>query len=440
MRGVRGAFVRSYGAHYAANCSWDNGAMIRPLALAIAWRYLRAPTRNRFVSFIGLASVIGMALGVAALIVVISVMDGFAGELRDRLLRFDAQVSVVAQNGLDDWRGVAEELAALPGVRRVGPVVELEALLMSRRRYAGVRLLGIAADPGMQAAPYGQSVIDGSFAGLHDESGGLAVGRYLANTLGVRVGDTVRILIPRPNGATPALQDLPVSAVFVAGNAAPDSSLALAGLGAVSELAGLEGRISALQVSGDDPYGAPGVVEAWAENAGVVRDNGLTTRSWMQQHETLFRTVQLERLAMGALLFTIIAVAAFNIVATLVMSVNERRSEIAILATLGARTRTIMAVFSLQGLLAGLAGVGLGGALGVWLTLNVDAAMRFLENLFGFDFLPAESFYLTGVPAELTLAVVVAVTGLALLLSVLASWYPSRHAARVDPASILRYE
>ena len=414
--------------------------MIRPLALAIAWRYLRAPTRNRFVSFIGLASVIGMALGVAALIVVISVMDGFAGELRDRLLRFDAQVSVVAQNGLRDWRAAAEELADLPGIRRVGPVVELEALLMSRRCYAGVRLLGIAADPGMQAAPCGQSVIGGSFAGLHDETAGLAVGRYLADTLGVGVGDTVRILIPRPNGATPALKDLPVSAVFVAGNAVPDSSLALAGLGTVSELAGLDGRISALQISGDDPYRTPRAVEAWAENAGVVRDNGLTTRSWMQQHETLFKTVQLERLAMGALLFTIIAVAAFNIVATLVMSVNERRSEIAILATLGARTRTIMAVFSLQGLLAGLAGVGLGGALGVWLTLNVDAAMRFLESLFGFDFLPAESFYLTGVPAELTLAVVVSVTGLALLLSALASWYPSRRAARVDPASILRYE
>ena len=414
--------------------------MIRPLALAIAWRYLRAPTRNRFVSFIGLASVVGLALGVASLIVVISVMDGFAAELRDRLLRFDAQVSVVAEDGLRDWRETAEELAALPGVRRVGPVVELEALLVSRRRYAGVQLLGIAADPAMQAAPYGQSVIAGSFADLHTETGGLAVGRYLADTLGVRVGDTVRVLIPRPNGAAPSLRDLPVSAVFVAGNAGPDSSLALAGLSIVSELAGLEGRVSALQVRGSDPYETPALVEAWAASSERVRANALTTRSWMQQHETLFRTAELERLAMGALLFTIIAVAAFNIVATLYMSVNERRSEIAILATLGARTPTIMAVFSLQGLLAGIVGVGLGGALGVWLTLNVDAAMQFLENLFGFDFLPAESFYLTGVPSELTASLVIAVTGLALLLSTLASWYPSRQAARVDPASILRYE
>ena len=182
------------------------------------------------------------------------------------------------------------------------------------------------------------------------------------------------------------------------------------------------------------------MVETWAAGSERVRANGLTTRSWMQQHEALFRTVELERLAMGALLFTIIAVAAFNIVATLVMSVNERRSEIAILATLGARTPTIMAIFSLQGLLAGIVGVGLGGALGVWLTLNVDGAMQFLETLFGFDFLPAESFYLTGVPSRLTATLVITVTGLALLLSTLASWYPSRHAARVDPAGILRYE
>ena len=414
--------------------------MIRPLALAIAWRYLRAPTRNRFVSFIGLASVIGLALGVMALIVVISVMDGFAAELRERLLRFDAQASVLAEDGLSDWRGTAEELAALPGVTRVGPVVELEALLVSRRRYAGVQLLGVAADPAMQAALYGQSVIAGDFADLHASGGGLAIGRYLADTLGVRVGDTVRVLIPRPNGAAPALRNLPVSAVFLAGNAGPDSSLALAGLATASQLAGLDGRVSAVQVSGGDPYATPAEVERWAETSPRVRADALTTRSWMQQHEALFRTVQLERLAMGALLFTIIAVAAFNIIATLYMSVNERRSEIAILATLGARAPTIMAVFSLQGLLAGCVGVGLGGAAGVWLTLNVDAAMHFLENLFGFDFLPAESFYLTGVPQELTPALVIAVTGLALLLSVLATWHPARQAARVDPASVLRYE
>ena len=414
--------------------------MIRPLALAIAWRYLRAPTRNRFVSFIGLASITGMALGVAALIVVISVMDGFAAELRDRLLRFDAQVSLVAEDGLEDWREIAEELAALPGVDQVGPVVEVEVLLESRRRYAGVRLLGIAADPEMQAAPYGRSVTQGSFDDLHTGKGGLALGFHLRGTLGVEVGDTVRVLIPQPGGVSPRLRDLPVRAVFVAGNAGPDSSLAIAGLQTVSELAGLGGRVSALQVRGGDPYATPQVVEAWAGSSLLVRENRLATRSWMQQHEALFRTVELERLAMAVLLFTIIAVAVFNIVATLVMSVNERRSEIAILATLGAGAPTIMSVFSLQGLLAGLVGVTLGGALGVWLALNVDAAMRFLEDLFGFDFLPAETTYLGGVPSELTATLVLTVVGLALVLSALASWYPSRRAARVDPATILRYE
>ena len=414
--------------------------MIRPLALAIAWRYLRAPTRNRFVSFIGLASVTGMALGVAALIVVISVMDGFAAELRDRLLRFDAQISLIAEDGLEDWREIAEELAALPGVDRVGPVVELEVLLESRRRYAGVRLLGIAADPEMQAAPYGRSVTQGSFDDLHAGRGGLALGFHLRGTLGVEVGDTVRVLIPQPGGASSRLRDLPVRAVFVAGNAAPDSSLAIAGLETVSELAGLDGRVSALQVRGSDPFATPKLVEEWARRSPALRDKRLTTRSWMQQHEALFRTVELERLAMAVLLFTIVAVAVFNIVATLVMSVNERRSEIAILATLGAGARTIMSIFSLQGLLAGLVGVTLGGALGVWLAINVDEAMRFLENLFGFDFLPAETTYLGGVPSELTASLVLTVAGLALVLSALASWYPSRRAARVDPATILRYE
>ena len=414
--------------------------MIRPLALAIAWRYLRAPTRNRFVSFIGLASVTGMALGVAALIVVISVMDGFAAELRDRLLRFDAHISLVSEDGLENWREIADELAALPGVDHVGPVVETEVLLESRRRYAGVRLLGIAADPRRQAAPYGRSVTAGSFDDLHAGAGGLALGYYLGGTLGVEVGDTVRVLIPQPGGVSSRVRDLPVRAVFIAGNAGPDSSLAIAGLETVSELAGLGGRVSALQVRGSDPYATPRAVEAWAGNSALVREYRLTTRSWMQQHEALFRTVELERLAMAVLLFTIVAVAVFNIVATLVMSVNERRSEIAILATLGAGTRTIMSVFSLQGLLAGVVGVTLGGALGVWLARNVDAAMKSLEDLFGFEFLPAETTYLGEVPSELTAMLVLTVISLALALSALASWYPSRRAARVDPATILRYE
>ena len=414
--------------------------MIRPLPLAIAWRYLRAPTRNRFVSFIGLASVVGMALGVAALIVVISVMDGFEAELRDRLLRFDAQARLVAETGLEDWRGVAEEVAGLPGIDSVTPVVEVEGLLSSRRRYAGVRLLGIAPGAEGRSDRLGGNLIAGSLDGLHTEAGGLALGRYLAWTLGVNPGDSVRVLIPRPGGATPRLKDLTVRAVFLAGVAGPDSSLALAGLQTVSELAGLGGRTSALEVRGDDPYAVPAEVELWASTSQTAKRLGLAPRSWMSEHEALFRTVQLERLAMAVLLATIIAVAVFNILATLVMSVNERRGEIAILATLGARSPTIMAVFCLQGLLAGIVGASLGGVLGVWLARNVDPVMRFFEGLFGFEFLPAESYYLTSVPSQLSLSLVLWVIALALLLSALASWYPARRAARVDPASVLRYE
>jgi len=419
---------------------WENEAMIRPLPLAIAWRYLRAPTRNRFVSFIGLASVAGMVLGVAALIVVISVMDGFEAELRDRLLRFDAQAKLLAGPGLGNWRGVAAEVASLPGITSVAPVVEVEGLLSSRRRFAGVRLVGIAAGAEGQAAHLAGNLVAGSIEGLNTEAGGLALGRYLAWTLGVNVGDRVRVLIPRPGGATPRLRDMTVRAVFLAGVAGPDSSLALADLRTVSELAGLGGRISALEVRGNDPYATPLAVESWAANSETAQRLGLAPRSWMSEHEALFRTVQLERVAMAVLLATIIAVAVFNILATLVMSVNERRSEIAILATLGARSTTIMAVFCLQGLLAGLAGVSLGGALGVWLARNVDPVMRFFEGLFGFEFLPAESYYLTAVPSQLSLSLVLSVMALGLLLSALASWYPARRAARVDPASVLRYE
>ena len=413
--------------------------MLRPLSLAIAWRYLRAPTRNRFISFIGLASVGGIALGVAALIVVLSVMDGFEAELRDRLLKFDAQARLVAEGGIEDWRGIAEEVAALPGVLTVAPTVEAEALLSSRNRFAGVRLLGISADPDLQSAPYGKSAIAGSFKNLHGRPGGLALGEYLAWELGVRVGETVRVLVPQPGGATARLRDLPVRAVFLAGIAGADSSLAIASLETVSDIAGLGGRVSALEVRGNDPYATPEAVKTWASSAETVQRYGLTPRSWMDEHEALFRTVQLERLTMAVLLSAIIAVAVFNVLATLVMSVNERRREIAILATLGATTPTIMAVFSLQGLLAGFVGVVLGGALGVWLARNVDAAMTTLENLFGFDFLPAETTYLTGVPSQLSINLVLSVAVLGLLLSALASWYPARRAAQVDPASVLRY-
>lgn len=414
--------------------------MIRPLPLAIAWRYLRAPTRNRFISFIGLASVVGMVLGVAALIVVISVMDGFQAELRDRLLRFDAQATLVAENGLEDWRGIAAEVSALPGVDTATPAVEVEALLSSRRRFAGVRLLGLAAGADGQAARLAGNLIAGSLDGLGAEPGGLALGRHLAWTLGVSVGERVSVLVPRPGGATPRLREMVVRAVFLAGVAGPDSSLALASLPAVSELAGLDGRISALEVRGSDPYATPAAVESWASSSETAQRLGLEPRSWMSEHEALFRTVQLERIAMAVLLATIIAVAVFNILATLVMSVNERRGEIAILATLGARRSTIMAVFTLQGLLAGIAGVSLGGALGVWLARNVDPAMKFLEGLLGFEFLPAESYYLTAVPSQLSASLVLSVIALGLLLSAAASWYPARRAASVDPAGVLRYE
>ncbi|WP_446830552.1 FtsX-like permease family protein [Candidatus Foliamicus sp.] len=413
--------------------------MLRPLPLAIAWRYLRAPTRNRFISFIGLASVVGMVLGVAALIVVISVMDGFRSELRDRLLRFDAQVKLVAELG-EDWREVAAEVAALPSVDSVTPVVELEGLLSSQRRFAAVRLVGMAAGSEGQTARLSGNLIAGSLDELHTEDGGLALGRHLAWTLGVDVGDRVRVLVPRPGGRSPRLSDEVVRAIFLAGVAGPDSSLALASLRKVSELAGMQGRISALEVRGKDPYATPAEVESWAASSALANRLGLAARSWMSEHEALFRTVQLERAAMAALLAAIIAVAVFNILATLVMSVNERRGEIAILATLGARPPAIMSIFCLQGLLAGLVGVSLGGALGVWLARNVDPAMRFLEGLLGFEFLPAEAYYLTEVPSELSASLVFSVIILGLLLSALASWYPARRAAQVDPASVLRYE
>ena len=414
--------------------------MLRPLSLAIAWRYLRAPTRNRFISFIGLASVGGIALGVAALIVVIAVMDGFEAELRERLLRFDAQVNLIAEDGIDNWREIAEEVARVPGVSTVAPVAQVEALLSSRGRFAVVELRGIAADPKLQSAQYGERAVAGSFNDLHGREGGLALGEYLAWELGVRVGDTVRVLVPQPGGATPRLRDLRVRVKFAAGISSADESLAIASLETVSDLAGLGGRASALEVWGNDPYATPEAVKTWASSAETAQRHGLTPRSWMEEQEALFRTVQLERLAMAVLLSTIIAVAVFNVLATLVMSVNERRSEIAILATLGATTATIMAVFSLQGLLAGIVGVVVGGALGVWLARNVDTAMMTLENLFEFDFLPAETHYLTGVPSELSVSLVLSVAGLGLLLSALASWYPARRAARVDPASVLRYE
>ncbi len=419
---------------------WENEGMIRPLPLAIAWRYLRAPTRNRFISFIGLASVAGMVLGVAALIVVIAVMDGFEAELRDRLLQFDAQAKLTAKSGLEDWRGVAEEVAGLPGVESVTPVVEVEGLLSARRRFAGVRLVGIAAGAEGRFAHLADNLIAGSLDPLNTPAGGLALGRQLAWTLGVNAGDSVQVLIPLPGAAAPRLKDMTVRAVFLAGVAEPDSSLALAGLQTVSALAGLDGRISALEVRGGDPYAVPAEVESWAASSQQAKRLGLEPSSWMSEHEALFRTVQLERVAMAVLLATIIGVAVFNILATLVMSVNERRGEIAILATLGARSPTIMAVFCLQGLLAGVIGVTLGGALGAWLARNVDPVMRFLEGLLGFEFLPAESYYLTAVPSELSVSLVLWVIALGLLLSALASWYPARRAARVDPASVLRYE
>lgn len=414
--------------------------MINPVELFVGLRYLRAKRRTRFVSFITLISLLGIALGVAALIVILSVMNGFEGELRSRLLSMSAHGTVTGPDRVTvGWRELVDEVSAEPGVAAAAPFVQMEGMIQSGRDLRPVLVHGV--DPQFETNLSGDMInlLEGSLDVLQADSRSIILGRLLALDLGVRIGDGVVLLIPRPAGdgtLQPVLERFILRGVFEAGLQDHDDLLALVNARDAAGILGIADEVSAVRFRADDVMAAPAIAEKLAERLG----DGVVTSDWTIQNASYFRAIRLEKMMMSLILSLVIGVAAFNIVASLVMVVTDKTNDIAVLRTLGMGSGGVVRVFFVQGAVIGWAGVFVGVLLGVVLAINVPVVVPVLEQLFGFQIMPGDVYYVTRIPSELETSDVVTIAVSALVLTSLATLYPARRAALVKPAVALRYE
>ena len=414
--------------------------MINPVELFVGLRYLRAKRRTRFVSFITLISLLGIALGVAALIVILSVMNGFEGELRGRLLSMSAHGRVAGASGVtQDWERLIDEVSSEPGVTAAAPFVQMEGMIQSGPELYAVLVHGV--DPVYEKPLSGEMInmIEGDLDVLQAGSRSIILGRMLAYDLGARIGDGVVLLIPRPVGdgtLEAVLERFVLRGVFEAGLQDHDSVLALVHVSDAAEIQALGDAVNAVRFRSDDVMAAPAIARALQSRLG----EGIRTSDWTIENGSYFRAIRLEKMMMSLILSLIIGVAAFNIVASLVMVVTDKTTDIAVLRTLGMGPDGVVRVFFVQGAMIGWAGVLIGVLLGIVLAVNVPVIVPFLEQALGFQIMPGDVYYVTRIPSELEWQDVAVISVSAFVLTSLATLYPSRRAALVNPAAALRYE
>ncbi len=414
-----------------------------PFEWTIGLRYTRASrrsARNSFISFISLISMAGIALGVAALIVVLSVMNGFQKEVRDRMLSVLSHVEVFDGSGsLPDWQQTAAEALKHPQVRGAAPFVDGQAMVTRNDTVRGVVVRGILPSEEPKVSAVASQVVRGSLQSLAPGEFNIVVGSALARSLGLRIGDKLTLIAPQgqvtPAGVLPRLKQFNVTGIFEAGHYEFDSSLAFIHLDDGERMFRLAGP-SGLRLKLADMQRAPEV----ASDLSVQLKGDLYIRDWSQQNRNWFAAVQTEKRMMFIILTLIIAVAAFNLVSTLVMTVTDKQADIAILRTLGASPASIMRIFIIQGALVGLIGTAIGIFLGVLVAVNIDVIVPFIESLFGVQFLPRDIYLISALPSDLRWPDVGRIGGMAVLLAFLATLYPSWSAARLRPAEALRYE
>ena len=414
--------------------------MLNPVELFVGLRYLRAKRRTRFVSFITLISLLGISLGVAALIVILSVMNGFEGELRGRLLSMSAHGSVSAADGrTEEWESLVEQVSAEPGVRAAAPFIQMEGMIQAGRELFAVLVHGVEPVHERELSGDMINMVEGSFDVLQPGERSIILGRMLAYDLGVHLGDSVILLVPKPVGdgtLEPVLERFVARGVFEAGLQDHDSVLALVHADDVAEIMGLGAAVSSVRFRADDVMAAPGIAQSLQTKLG----DSYTSSDWTIENGSYFRAIRLEKMMMSLILSLIIGVAAFNIVASLVMVVTDKTTDIAVLRTLGMGPQGVVKVFFVQGAVIGWAGVALGVILGVVLAINVPTLVPFLEQLIGFQIMPGDVYYVTNIPSELESQDVIVIAVSAFILTSLATLYPARRAALVNPAAALRYE
>ena len=416
--------------------------MFQPLPVFVGLRYSLAREHSFFVSFITWVSLLGVAVGVAVLITVLSIMNGFETELRTRLLSLSAHATLSAGGSpISDWRQTLQQLKGSPGLEGAAPILDTDAMLKGQSSMSGAVLRGIDPELETTVSSFGDALREGRLSDLEAGANRVILGRALAFQLQVVVGDTITVMISAgnkggdPDAFVPRLQEFQVAGIFEIGLQEHDGVLALINLSDAEALRGLGGP-TGIRLRFDDVLQAPQLARLAAERL----KPGLTVRDWTEENQAYFRAIRIEKTTTGLMLLLIVAVAAFNIIATLVMVVNDKRTDIAILRTLGLSPRGVIAVFMTQGVLIGWIGTALGVALGLALALNVDVIVPFLERLFGAHILDPDVYYLSGIPSELHPPDVVRIAMAALLLTFMATVYPALQASRTQPAEALRYD
>jgi lipoprotein-releasing system permease protein len=415
--------------------------MFQPLPVFVGLRYSLAREHSFFVSFITWVSLLGVAIGVAALITVLSVMNGFETELRVRLLSLSAHATLTAGGAsITDWQGRIGQLKGAPGLLGAAPFLDTDAMLSRESSMSGAIVRGIDPELEGSVSSIADALREGKLSDLKAGLNRVILGRMLAYQLQVGVGDSVVVMIPgnaaSGNGSfTPRLQQFEVVGIFEVGLQEHDSVLALVNLRDAEALRGLSGP-TGIRLKFDDVLKASDLARSAAQRLAP----GLQVRDWTQENEAYFRAIRIEKTMMGLILMLIVAVAVFNIVAALVMVVNDKRTDIAILRTLGLSPRGVLAVFMTQGVLIGWIGTALGVSLGLALALNVDVIVPFLESNLGFHIMDPDVFYLSGIPSEVHPPDILRIALAALLLTSVATVYPAFQAARTQPAEALRYD
>ncbi|HMN44814.1 MAG TPA: lipoprotein-releasing ABC transporter permease subunit [Povalibacter sp.] len=409
--------------------------------LLIGRRYLRAGRGNRFISFISVISMLGVAIGVAVLIVVLSVMNGFEQELRGRILSLTSHASISGFGaGLPDWHAVADKARENPEILDVAPYVEDQVLLVAKDRSSGAAVTGVLPEQEHKVAAIADKVVEGSFDDLAAGKYGIVLGAELAKALGVKLGDRIVIATPQPVitpiGIMARTRGFKVVGLFSSGMYEFDRNLAYVHLADAAKLYRMGDTVTGLRLKLVDMFVAPRVVRDLALSLG----GGYYVDDWTRKHANFFRAIQLTKSVMFVILLLVVAVAAFNIISTLVMVVKDKQSDIAILRTIGASPRSIMGIFMTQGTAIGLIGTLAGVALGVLISVNLETLVHGLESLTGIQFMDAKVYYMSDLPAAVQWADVVKISLVSFGLCCLSTIYPSWRAARTQPAQALRHE
>jgi lipoprotein-releasing system permease protein len=402
-------------------------------------RYLRASPKRGFVSLIAGIAILGLALGVAVLIVVLSVMNGFEEELRTRILSLTAHATISGLEGrISNWRPQVAQVAHFPGVLAAAPYIEEQAMMTHDGKSAGVLMRGVLPDEERRVADLTPHLLSGHLADLSAGTYRVILGKALADTLGARVGDRVVLMVPEgdvtPIGVLPRMRAFHVAGILSVGMYEYDRRIAIVAMQDAATLLRMGDDITGIRLNVADIYAAPRVVRA----AAIALGGGFEVDDWTNQHVNFFRSIEITKRMLFVILSLVVAVAAFNIVSTMVMVVKDKRRDIAILRTFGSSPRSILSVFVVQGSLIGMLGIAGGLFLGVLIAVNLQGLVHGLESIVGFKFLDARVYFMSDLPAHVQLGDLSRICGVAFVLACMSTLYPAWRAARLLPAESLR--